>query len=442
MPLVRPAGPYPIEGVSLETWVVRFDKEGVCTSPQTRAALLNALAAKPNSPVLFFSHGWNNDFADAVSLYKNFLTSFQQIVGKYPLAGAQPVFVGIAWPSIWLPSDDGPRLAAAPANPAEFSAADGAIREIAGMLPEAKARHRFYELMEAKQISQDEARELAGILKPILRPSNDGAPEDVGSEAKIVNSFNDLQAAQQRAETDEDLDKIGTVAGAGGGAGPAAAGLFTYLDPRWPLRLASLYIMKDRAGAVGSSGVAALLRDMLQGSKGPIHLIGHSFGGKIMMSAIAAQAVEEKHAQSLLLLEPAVSHLCFADNVPGREGPGGYRMVLDRVVKPILSTYSGNDFPLHVIYHRALIRPGDLGEARIAAAATAAGNPPNDYAALGGYGPRRAERLVGKIPAPGEPIDTAGTRIVGLDGTIDQRIDSHGGVANQYTAWALRTQMN
>ena len=46
------------------------------------------------------------------------------------------------------------------------------------------------------------------------------------------------------------------------------------------------------------------------------------------------------------------------------------------------------------------------------------------------------------IPAPGEAIKAAaGKRLVGLDGSQFNRIDSHGGVANPYTAWALRTQM-
>ena len=77
MPGVSSVGPFPIQGIGLETWLVRFDKNGVCSSPDTRAALLAALAAKPASPILFFSHGWNNDFSDAVSLYQRFLTSLR-----------------------------------------------------------------------------------------------------------------------------------------------------------------------------------------------------------------------------------------------------------------------------------------------------------------------------------------------------------------------------
>jgi hypothetical protein len=162
-----------------------------------------------------------------------------------------------------------------------------------------------------------------------------------------------------------------------------------------------------------------------------------------MLSAAAADPKPSRKLKSMLLLQPAISHLSFAAKVTGRNGPGGYRRVLERVENPIFSTYTASDFPLHTIYHLALLRQKDLGEAQIAAAATRAGNPPNVYAALGGYGPRGAdEALIDPIPKPGENFNyPSGARLVGLDGSLDRRIDSHGGVANPYTAWALRKQM-
>jgi hypothetical protein len=178
MPFVRPPGPYPIEGVSLETWLVRFDEAGVCTSPETRAALLEKIAAKPTTPLLILSHGWNNDFADAVLLYKNFLTHFQKIVADHPLAGPEPLVIGIIWPSMWWPSDPGPKMAAvASAREVEESGAlEDAVQELAATLDTAK-RARFYELTEAKGLTEPEAHELAQFLKPMLRGSDDGKPE-------------------------------------------------------------------------------------------------------------------------------------------------------------------------------------------------------------------------------------------------------------------------
>jgi hypothetical protein len=442
MPNVRPPGPYPIPEVRTETWLVRFDKHGVCTSPQTRDALLDNLAAKKDRPVIFFSHGWNNDFADAVKLYSEFLRELEEVLAAHPVQSPAPIFVGITWPSIWLPSDAGPQMAAAGDDPNAVAANEAILRELVETLPAGTDWSRLYELLEAPRISLDGARELARLLAPAIRPSEEGGPEEgAASETNIVKALVDLQRADGGQAAEDDIDAIGVVGEAAGGV--AAAGLLDSLDPRWAIRLASLYLMKDRAGTVGVSGVAALLRQILQRTPAPIHAVGHSFGGKVMLSALAAEPPPSRKLASMLLLEPAVSHLCFAAAVPGRTGPGGYRPVLDRIAGLILSTYSASDFPLHTIYHLALLRQKDLGEAQIAAGATRAGNPPNAYAALGGYGPRGAgEVLIDPIPAPGSNFNIPnGARLVGLDGSFEKRIGSHGGVASQYTAWALRSQM-
>src|SRR5262249_17376272 len=126
------------------------------------------------------------------------------------------------------------------------------------------------------------------------------------------------------------------------------------------------------------------------------------------------------------------------------DAPGGYRDALDLIESPIFSTYSASDFPLHAIYHLALLRRTDLGEAQIAAEATTAGSPPSGYAALGGYGPPdAAEQLIDPIPLPGEHVNyPQNAGIVGFDGSAGNRIDSHGGVANPSTAWLLCEQMS
>jgi hypothetical protein len=327
MPGVSSVGPFPIQGISLETWLVRFDKNGVCSSPDTRAALLAALAAKPDSPILFFSHGWNNDFSDAVSLYQKFLTRFQEVLQSNPLQGPAPIFIGVTWPSIWLPSDSGPQLAGVgAAGVGQRSETDVVTQELLDILTTNTNWERFYQLIHASQLSQSEARELAGLLKPALRTDDAGALEAAASEDKILETLNTLQASQGGAPARDNLDDIGTLGGADDATQPGAAGFLSFLDPRWAVRLASLYIMKDRAGRVGANGVAALLHDIQQSTQAPLHIIGHSFGAKVMLSALAAQAAGGPRAQSLLLLQPAVSHLSFAQTVPGRPGPGGYRM--------------------------------------------------------------------------------------------------------------------
>ena len=261
----RPPGPYPISGIAMETWLVRFDKSGVCTSPKTRDAMLSNLAAKKDRPVIFFSHGWNNDFADAVDLYRRFLTEFETVLKTHPINGPPPIFVGLTWPSIWFASDAGPAMAGAGDSKAA-SADDAVLRELADTLPSAADRSRLYELLESEKISREEAGELARLLAPALRSGGEEGPATAAAdEASIVGAMADLQRAES-PPIEDDIDAIGVVGGVGGaGAGQvAAAGFFDFLDPRVAIRLASLYLMKDRAGQVGSNGVAALLRDSTQ----------------------------------------------------------------------------------------------------------------------------------------------------------------------------------
>jgi pimeloyl-ACP methyl ester carboxylesterase len=76
------------------------------------------------------------------------------------------------------------------------------------------------------------------------------------------------------------------------------------------IRLASVYQMKDRAGRVGASGVRELLEDLLaKNETARLHLLGHSYGAKVLLSALAtATLMPGRKAHSMLLLQPAVSH--------------------------------------------------------------------------------------------------------------------------------------
>lgn len=441
----QPPGPFPLPDVAMECWIIRFDENGVTTSPKTRDALLTKLAAEPARPVIFFSHGWNNDFSDATGLYSRFLVNFEAITRDAPLAAnAKPIFVGLTWPSVWLPSDPGPQLAATIA--AKAAGTDEAIiAELRRTLPPETDWTRLYALLESDRLGNEEARELAGLIAPALKSGDGEGPKEAAATPDLVlEAMRRLQAASAPPPKDYDLGESGTIGGAPPPAGATPAGLLDFLDPRNALRLASLYIMKDRAGVVGGGGVAQMLREILTRSNA-VYLVGHSFGCKVMMSALCASTPPARKAKGALLLQPAISYLSFAKNIAGFERPGAYREAINRVEKPIIVTYSGNDVPLHAIYHLALLRKADVGEGpRPAAIATSAGAPPSIYAALGGYGPRDCdEALLDPMPDKGKSYAyPAGARIVGVDGTAGKRIDSHGGVTTPDTAWALRKLMD
>lgn len=433
-----PVGPYRTlrspDGIEIPYYIISFDKDGRCDAPQTRQHLLDH--AGKYTDIFLFSHGWNNDWKVATGRYEDFIDGFMEMRQSEKLSlppGYAPLLVGIFWPSAVLVADDeeAPQIAAGNAAiDAAIAEERSAISEIAARLPEQDIE-RFYELSQRDALTSTEALELARILQPIYRAGEDELASAPPTPEEMVAGW---RAASPKPESEGDPEDFRTATDAT--AGPQAAGFIGKIRDlaRNAVRGTTVWMMKDRAGTVGAKGVGPLLADLLSKSRARIHLIGHSYGGKVVLSALCAPQTLSRQVHSMLLLQPAVSHLCFADKVPVRNVPGGYCAALDRVERPIFTTFSRRDVPLTKMFHLAVIRPSDLGEMKIAAA----GEPPNWFAALGGFGPRRAgEKLVDmQLPPSSYPLDGT-TRIYGLRG--DATITGHGDISNPSTWWALHS---
>jgi hypothetical protein len=343
--------------------------------------------------------------------------------------------VGIFWPSqalSWFESEKGPDIAAL--DPAEQDAAMTAstalLRDIADELPP-EQRTRFYELVESAQLEKAEATELAGMLSRLIGEDDEASLADPPSADDL------LVAAGAMAPEEPDYDAVGTVEPTGD-APQAAFGVgdvFKALDPRNLIKPFTVWQMKDRAGKVGSSGVAKLLDALLSATAekdatpaARVHLVGHSFGCKIVMSATCAPAKLPRPVESALLFQPAISQYAFAPVVPERNVPGGFFKALQRIRRPIMATFSTHDGPLTGMFHLALRRHDDLGELKIAA------DTPSRFGALGGYGPQASNATVLSILDPVNPYDfSGGNRIVGVDGS--RTIGGHGDISHPSAWW-------
>jgi hypothetical protein len=196
--------------------------------------------------------------------------------------------------------------------------------------------------------------------------------------------------------------------------------------------------MKDRAGVVGAHGVGTLLVELLKRNQMVrVHLIGHSYGCKVVLSAVCFPELP-RPVTSILLLQPAISYLCFAKDATGTGKPGGYRTAFERVQQPILTTFTSQDRELRTLFHLAVRRPFDIGEQNIAGDI-----PPSRYAALGGYGPGGCEDdcVTIDIKNVGNPyqlkLDVC--KIYALNGS--NAIHGHGDISNDFTWWALYEQV-
>jgi hypothetical protein len=441
------------DGTAVPFYVVPFDADGTCSGPRAAAdAVADAAGA---TDVFLFSHGWNNDWAAAIGRYNDFLHHYSAVRAQQwepPTRPYKPVLVGVFWPSEALvaPADQAPDIAAdtglTPQQLADATAAQAARDVLAGLLPAAD-RERFYALADRPDgLSDAEADELTALVAPLLAgpPDELGVPGDAPTPRDLRVVWEQLPSAAGEPVS----SAAGGLIDDGAPADPAApetAGLLdtlkrtvAKLDPRELVRVATVLLMKDRAGRVGGRGVADLLRRLVDASpEVRVHLVGHSYGAKVVLSALCVGSAPSRPVDSVLLLEPALSALCFATNVDGSGRPGGYRAALERTRQPILTTFSSHDVPLTRFFHLAVRRPSDLGEAVIA------GTPlPSKYGALGGFGPYGcdADRVVVPPAGPPQSYPLGGPkRIVAIEG--DTIISGHGAVTSPATAWMLLDQV-
>src|ERR1700750_1911982 len=89
-------------------WEAAFDQDG---KPQDATALtraVQAIKAASLTDLFVFSHGWNNDHADAQRLYDRFFSEVRKLIDNAHLTkkrAARCGIVGVFWPSILWPDE-------------------------------------------------------------------------------------------------------------------------------------------------------------------------------------------------------------------------------------------------------------------------------------------------------------------------------------------------
>lgn len=443
--IVGPLDYYDLQdGTKVPFYVIKFDRRGTCATPKAQASLADVLRDGSVTDLYLFSHGWNNSPADAIATYRDWIGGYQRLGSRGPYIidrDYRPVLVGVVWPSVWIVPwwERGPKIAGGVS--VEDERTNAMLGELADYVP-AGDRERFYALTETPQLSEDEARDFIVMLGSLYGRGDDDVSDASGRSVDgLLASWDQLARVGVRTEFVPEDESAEVIVETGVPGEPGAAGVVARA-PADGVRLFSVWQMKDRAATVGGNGVAGLLRDLLAASAlrparpaARTHLIGHSFGAKVLLSAICSPDVPEldRPVDSLLLLQPAVNQYGLADHLPGKEGRGGYHMALERVAQPILSTFSNQDVPLRRFFHLALRRSEDLGEAQIAG-----DEPPSDYAAMGGYGPRGVDSLgIVDMLSPGSDylLGSNAPQVYGV--RSHDKIGGHGDISNDATYWAL-----
>ncbi len=438
-------------GAGFPLWEVRFDEDGRPVDHGAVDAILHELPGKQLTDLFVFSHGWNNDPATARDLYGRFFAALRDVegqLGQPATPRGRPAVIGtlgIIWPSMRWIDEESPAgggaaglagqgqqgqpvsdaqlvlaLKAAYTKPAQQKALD----ELADLLQkrpaEERALLRFQELM--------------AILTP--GPHASGPEEDSGERNLLT------------ADPKDTFLRLGSQAPAPRDQG-GAAGWFDPFRRLWgqlweggkqALRQATYWEMKNRAGVVGQHGLAPLVVRLNQAQPQlRVHLLGHSFGARLVSFALAGlPAAGPSPVKSLVLLQGAFSHFAFAVSLPfAPMRSGALAGMQARVDGPLAVTHSLKDTAVGVYYPLASASAGQ-GDAGLLE------DFRSRWGAMG-YDGAQAVSALSRALGPVGQADLAGLppgQFVNLDG--DQVIvaggppsGAHSDIVHPQIAWAV-----
>ncbi|MEW2138712.1 serine-threonine protein kinase [Streptomyces sp. NPDC005409] len=332
-----------------------FDSEG-----DVDRATQGTVARMEATDVLVFAHGWNSDRSTATRLYDRFFAPFPGLVGP----GVRLGYVGVVWPAMRfsdepIPDFDAPGALAAPAAPAG-TALDPATRQaLDAFWPGRQAElDRVARLLEERPDSTVAFIEFGALVRELAGVDAVATGADPSVPAIFVDDVLEVCRALTQA-----LVEAGAPAGSADEPGLALGGGLRGLwgGAKELLRQATYYKMKKRAGVVGERGLGPVLAEIA--ARRPalrFHLIGHSFGARVVSFSLRAVPAGARYVKSVTLLQGAFSHYAFADRLPHDERNGGaLRGLHGRVDGPVVACHSPHDSALRVFYPLAARMAGD-----------------------------------------------------------------------------------
>ena len=336
-------------------WELSFDADGNQANPQEFSALQRELPAQSLTDLFIFSHGWNNDRQMARNLYAQYFDQMRQVLarpGTRPNRAAKIGTVGIIWPSMRWADETIPTArggGAASVSPEQPDAAlVQALKTVFTDPHQQQALDGLAQLLTERPRSNQALEQFQEMMRQLATtPQAVAAPEDNGEEQGLLN------------EPAEDVfDRFADVAQPDVRAGGAVS-LGDVFDRLWAgakeaLRGATYWQMKQRAGVVGKTGLGPAIAALHAAQPDlRIHLIGHSFGGRLVSFALSGlpNNAGPSPVKSVVLVQGAFSHFAFADALPFDRGrSGALKGVLQRVDGPVVVTHSDKDLAVGNLY--------------------------------------------------------------------------------------------
>lgn len=433
---------------------LEFAKDGSQVDPG-QAAKVGELAGQVTDLVVM-SHGWNNDMDEARGLYRDLAASFDAVrsQGSADLGARTLGIVGVLWPSKKFADAE-----LIPGGAAAIGASDPTLstdlRAMADAFeaPHAAATlHKAAELVNRLEESEAAQREYADLMRSLVdsRASEAADAADQLFSMDGVQLLDRLQQAMLTVSMQQGLPDQGGAASVPGHPGVGlpgadldahggAAGLSFDLGAIWSkgralLNCLTYYEMKARAGAIGAGSLGPVLHAQtaaagLPTRKTRLHLLGHSFGARLVTAAANALP-DQGEVSSLSLLQGAFSHNSFAKEwEPGK--PGGFRPMIDarRISGSMIITHTRNDMAVGIAYAIASSVAGQT--------ASAIGDASSPYGGLGSNGAQHTSEA-----SDGQPLQDLGAsyqfdaaKIYNL--LADNYVSGHSDVTNVQVANAV-----
>jgi predicted alpha/beta hydrolase family esterase len=388
-----------------------FDKDGAALNKQ------DVKLPHETTDIIVASHGWNNNQEQAEQLYTDLFTNFAAVASDQ-LQNKKIAIVGVVWPSKrFTDVVDAAVAEQSRGGGAGFgsssTAADETIKaklDVIATMFDKKAKKKI--TAAKNQIGKLESdltarRKFVDELRSLL---DESAAHEEDNSALFFKLDGSVMLEKLKMPT--------PLASSGGGGGGGAASLGAHPNTvaaggaaglgdifsgikagaiRF-LNYMAYYEMKKRAGTVGQQGVGPML-DRLADSVQRIHLVGHSFGCRVVTAAAAASTTDK--IRSMSLLQAAFSHNSFSKSMNGF-----FRSVVDnhRIKGPIVVTYTQNDRAVGIAYPAA---------SRLAGTVASAFGDANDK--FGGLGRNGAQKM-----EPGEIVQGV-DRLLAVGGSYSWR---------------------
>jgi hypothetical protein len=423
-------------------WELRFGEDG-----DRQAGAQELLAELPGTgatDLFVFSHGWNNDRPRARRLYERFFGEMRKLVAE----PGKVATAGVIWPSMrWVDEtdpeaghDEGGAAGASDTRPRD----PDVVAALADVFPGKQGvLDALGALLDERPQSQDELARFQELMGELTTAADDPQDEEDNQERALLDApprdvfgSGARQARRRGGEGAAGFDDGGGATDLGGAAALNFGRLWE--GAKQALRQATYWEMKKRAGVVGAAGLGPLLLDLHERDAGlRIHLIGHSFGARVVSFALRGLGDDPPSpspVKSVFLVQGAFSHYAFAEKLPHDPArSGGLHGMQQRVDGPLVVTHSVHDDAVGRAYPVASLAAGqdaaDVADWMMR------------WGAIGHSGALAVDAAAAPLGAAGTAYTLAQGRFLNLDGDEvikqgDPPSGAHSDIFHPQLAWA------